>query len=207
MLTDLKITDFLHKLGSKEPAPGGGSAAALAASLGASLLSMVCQLTVRKKGYEEHWDECGKVGAETAEAAERLRVLIDEDTEAFNALMASFKMPKKAPDEKKARRAAIQKCTKRAIEVPLEVARLSRGLLSKAPRLALVGNENAVSDVGVGALLLTAGINGAVLNVEINLGGVKDEAFVRETKDAVKNVFEGVPTDLNAAMAKVHERL
>ncbi|HUT98805.1 MAG TPA: cyclodeaminase/cyclohydrolase family protein, partial [bacterium] len=102
---------------------------------------------------------------------------------------------------------AVQKCTKRAIEVPLEVARLGRRLLTKAPRLALIGNQNAVSDIGVGALLLTAGINGAILNVEINLGGIKDEGFVRETRDTIKNLLEGVPTDLNAAMAKVHERL
>jgi formiminotetrahydrofolate cyclodeaminase len=207
MLTDLTITDFLKKLGSREPAPGGGSSAALAASLGANLLAMVCQLTAGKKGYEEHWEECERENVGVVEAAERLRVLIDEDTEAFNALMASFKLPKESPDEKKARRKEIQKCTRRAIEVPLEVARLSRRLLTKAPRLAFVGNANAVSDIGVGALLLTAGINGAVLNVEINLGGIKDEGFVRETRDAVKNLLEGVPTDLNAAMAKVHERL
>ena len=185
----------------------GNSSAALAASLGANLLSMVCRLTAGKKGYEEFWDECKGENAGIAEAADRLRVLIDEDTEAFNALMASFKMPKQSPEEKKARKVAVQKCTKRAIEVPLEVARLGRRLLTKAPRLALIGNQNAVSDIGVGALLLTAGINGAILNVEINLGGIKDEGFVRETRDTIKNLLEGVPTDLNAAMAKVHERL
>jgi formiminotetrahydrofolate cyclodeaminase len=206
MLTDLTITDFLKKLGSKEPAPGGGSSAALAAGLGANLLAMVCQLTAGKKGYEEFWDECRGELVGIAEAADRLRVLIDEDTEAFNALMASFKLPKASPEEKRARGKEIQKCTKRAIEVPLEVARLSRRLLTRAPRLALIGNQNAVSDIGVGALLLTAGINGAILNVEINLGGLKDEGFVRETRNAVKNLLEGVPTDLNAAMAKVHER-
>lgn len=207
MLTDLKITEFLQKLGSKEPAPGGGSAAALAAGLGANLLSMVCRLTAGKKGYEEYWEECEREGAEITEAADRLRVLIEEDTEAFNALMSSFKMPKENPEEKKARRKAIQDCTKRAIEVPLEVARLSRKLLYKAPRLAFIGNSNAVSDIGVGALLLTAGINGAVLNVEINLGGIKDEGFAAQTRETVGNILEGVPTDLNAAMNKVHERL
>ncbi|MCX7021723.1 MAG: cyclodeaminase/cyclohydrolase family protein [bacterium] len=207
MLTDLTITDFLKKLGSQEPAPGGGSSAALAASLGANLLSMVCQLTAGKKGYEEYWDECKGENAGIAETADRLRVLIDEDTEAFNALMASFKLPKESPEEMKARNKEIQKCTKRAIEVPLEVARLSRRLLTKAPRMALIGNQNAISDIGVGALLLTVGINGAILNVEINLGGIKDEGFVREMRDAIKNLLEGVPTDLNAAMAKVHERL
>ncbi len=207
MLTDLKITEFLQKLGSREPAPGGGSAAALSASLGANLLSMVCQLTAGKKGYEEHWEECKREGAEITEAADRLCVLVDEDTDAFNALMASFKMPKGSPEKKKARRQAIQDCTKGAIEVPLEVAKLCRSLLSKTPRLALIGNQNAISDIGVGALLLTAGINGAILNVEINLGGIKDEGFVKETRGAIKNLFEGVPTDLNAAMAKVHEQL
>ncbi|OGD74757.1 MAG: hypothetical protein A2Y64_07015 [Candidatus Coatesbacteria bacterium RBG_13_66_14] len=207
MLTDLTITDFLKKLGSKEPAPGGGSSAALAASLGANLLAMVCQLTAGKKGYEEFWDECAGENAGIAEAADRLRALIDEDTEAFNALMASFRMPKESPEEKKARNIAVQKCTKRAIEVPLEVARLSRRMLTKAPRLALIGNRNAISDIGVGALLLTAGINGAILNVEINLGGITDEGFARETRNTIKNLLEGVPTDLNAAMAKVHERL
>ena len=207
MLTDLTLTEFLKKLGSKAPAPGGGSSAALAASLGANLLSMVCQLTAGKAGYEDYWDECRREDTEIAEAAERLRRLINEDTEAFNELMASFKLPKESPEEKTARRDEIQRCTRRATEVPLETARLCRSLLTKAPRLALIGNKNAISDIGVGALLLTAGLNGALLNVQINLGGLKDEGLVRELKNTVKNLQEGVSTDLNAAMTKVHERL
>lgn len=207
MLTGLKISEFLDKLGSNEPAPGGGSAAALAGAMGANLLTMVCALTEGKKGYEDYAEECAAARGAIGETATRLQQLVDEDTEAFNELMAAFKMPKKGKENKAARSRAIQEATKKATQTPLEVAELCRDTLRRAPRLAEIGNKNAISDVGVGALLLTNAVNGALLNVAINLPGLKDEAFVNEVKAKREVLLRGVATDLNAALAVVHRHV
>ncbi len=207
MLTTLKVAEFLEKLGSDEPAPGGGSAAALAGAMGANLLTMVCALTKNKKGYEEFAEECAAEQQTVGDAARRLQELVDEDTAAFNELMAAFKMPKKGLEAKRARSAAIQEATKKATESPLEVARLCRETLRHAPRLAAIGNKNAISDIGVGALMLTNALNGALLNVEINLPGLKDDNYVAQVKRECDELREGVATDLNAALTKVHQNI
>lgn len=207
MLTNLSISDFLSKLGSNEPAPGGGSAAALAGAMGANLLTMVCALTRGKKGYEEYAEECEHGLAEVGKVAGRLRELVDEDTAAFNELMAAFKLPKGDVEAKRARSEAIQAATRQATETPLEVAELCRETLRLTPRLAAIGNKNAISDIGVGALLLTGALNGALLNVEINLPGLKDDAYVAKVRERCDYLREGVATDLNAALTKVHQSI
>jgi len=168
---------------------------------------MVCALTAGKKGYEEYAEECAASQAQIGETAKRLKDLVDEDTAAFNELMAAFKMPKKTDEQKAARKEAIQRATKQATNTPLEVAELCRETLRRAPRLAEIGNKNAISDVGVGALLLTNAVNGALLNVAINLPGIKDEAFVNAIKTKREILLRGVATDLNAALATVHRHI
>ena len=207
MLTKLTINEFLDKLGSDEPAPGGGSASALGGAMGADLLAMVCALTKGKKGYEEVWDECKAAFDETKAASKRLRELIDEDTAAFNEWMTAIAMPKKTPEAKAARLEAIQVAIKKATEKPFEIATVARQMLTRAPRLAEVGNKNAISDIGVGSLLLTTAVNGGLLNVEINLGGIKDDRFVAKMKAGMENLRQGMATDLNAAMRTVHANL
>lgn len=179
-LTSMKITDFLSLLGSAEPAPGGGSAAALASSMGAALSAMVAHLTIGKKKYEEH-DSLNREALEQLEAVlAQLERTIDEDTEAFNGVSAVFAMPKETDEEKTARREAMQEALKAAVAVPFRVMTLGEQAVQLTAKLVGKSNPNAASDLGVAALNLKAGVHGAWLNVLINLSGIRDEAFVAD---------------------------
>ncbi len=177
MLVNLKVNEFINEVDSKSPAPGGGSVSALASSLGASLVRMMQHLSFGKKKYEANDEDVKAEFSKRFEALgavkDRLVQLVDEDTEAFNQVMKAFKMPKETDEEKKVRKAAIAEATMGAIEVPHEIARLSLEALELMYALIPAGNKNAITDLGVGALLLQAGLEGAVLNVKINLGGVE----------------------------------
>jgi formiminotetrahydrofolate cyclodeaminase len=177
MLIAKTVTGFADELASSSPAPGGGSVAALSGALGAALGVMVCNLTIGKAKYEAVWAELEPVKKEAEQLQQRLLELIDIDTDSFNKVMAAFKLPKETDEEKKARSEAIQAATMGAAEVPLEVALLCLKALRLTPMLAESGNENAISDIGVAAQQAEAGIQGAVLNVKINLGSIKDESF------------------------------
>lgn len=180
MLIHLKVVDFIEELASDSPAPGGGSASALAGSLGAALASMVANLTVGKEKFKEHEKEI-QLSLDTATRLKnKLTSLVDEDTEAFNRVMAAFKMPKAKDEEKKARSKAIQEAMQHAAKIPMEVAEACLEILVITELLVKKGNPNALSDGGVGALMAAAGVQGAVFNVRINLGSIKDEAFVKE---------------------------
>jgi formiminotetrahydrofolate cyclodeaminase len=179
--------------------------AALSGALGAGLVSMVANLTVGKKGYEQSWEEMKEVAAEAQGIKDHFVVAVDRDTEAFNAVMAGFRMPKGTSDQIAARDAAIEQATKTATLVPF-------GVLKEVPRaleLALVvaekGNKNSASDAGVAASALRTAAQGAWLNVRINLGNLKDDEFrqqlleqgtqilraVQEAADAVQRVVDG----------------
>lgn len=180
MLIHLKFIDFIEELASDSPAPGGGSVSALAGSLGAALASMVANLTVGKEKFKEHEKEI-QLSLDTATRLKnKLKGLVDEDTEAFNRVMAAFKMPKAKDEEKKARSKAIQEAMQHAAKIPMEVAEACLEILVITELLVKKGNPNALSDGGVGALMAAAGVQGAVFNVRINLGSIKDEAFVKE---------------------------
>jgi|YelNatPaOPRAMG01_1025707.scaffolds.fasta_scaffold06799_7 glutamate formiminotransferase/formiminotetrahydrofolate cyclodeaminase len=173
---------FVHEVSRDSPAPGGGSVAALAGALGAALASMVANLTVGKPGYEGAFAAMSET-AEAAQAAkEALLAAVDEDTRAFNAYMEALRLPKNTPEEKAARKAAMQAGLKQAVAVPLETARTCLKALALAKRAAEEGNRNSVSDAGVGAQMAFAGLKGAILNVLINLGGIDDAPFVDEMK-------------------------
>lgn len=179
-LVDRSVSDFVDECSVDSPAPGGGSVAALSGGLGVGLAAMVANLTVGKKGYEEVWDEMKQVAAEAQVLKNAFVSAVDKDTEAFNAVMACFRMPKSSPEEQQARQDAIQQATKHATMVPFDVlASVPRGL-----ELALVvakkGNKNSASDAGVAGAALRTAAEGAWLNVQINLGGIHDEAFKSE---------------------------
>ena len=188
MLVDKNIKEFLDELSSSSPAPGGGSVAALSGALGAALVSMTCHLTIGKKGYESVSDEMNEVLKKSNVLKENLTLLIDEDTNAFNKVMAAYKMPKETDEEKEKRRDAIQDALKNAANVPLDVMKQCVNVLSLAKIISEKGNKNAVSDAGVAALMSLAGLNSAALNIEINLSGIKDEKFVSEMKNEVKTL-------------------
>ena len=181
MLKDLKITDFLEKLSSNAPAPGGGSAAALAAATAASLTCMVFNLTIGKKLYNEATTEIQSKIKLELEKASNLNVLfielMDKDSEAFTDVISALKMPKETEEEKAKRQVAIQKGYIVALEVPLELATSAYGLYSSIEVAAAYGNKNAITDAGVAALMLQSAIEGAILNVKINLSSIKDERF------------------------------
>jgi methenyltetrahydrofolate cyclohydrolase len=185
-LVDLKITEFIGKLGSNEPAPGGGSASALAAAVGAALTRMVAELTIGKKKYEEYNEEMEAILAEMKTLNNHLLAAIDDDTEAFNKVSAVFDLPKETEEEKAARRNAMQIALKYATQVPFHTMELIEGGLRLTAKAVGKSNTNAASDLGVAALTMKAGLMGSWLNVLINLGGVKDEAFVAEYSEKGK---------------------
>ena len=188
-LTDMKLNEFCAALASKEPAPGGGSASAMMASMGVGLLGMVANLTVGRKKYAEHQQLMEEVVAKAENLRQQLVSAIDRDTEAYNGVSAVFSMPKETDDEKAARTAAMQAALKAATVVPYEVMELCRDALALAARAVGKSNTNAVSDLGVSAHSLLAGAHGAWMNVLINLGGIKDETFVAAKKSGGESII------------------
>ena len=174
----LRVEEFLAALGSQEPVPGGGTAAAVSGAMGAALVEMVAALTLaREKFADVH--PAMRIIAEAASAAraEMLR-LAREDALAYEAVVTARRLPKETEAEKTARSRAITEANRLATEVPMRTARAAARLLGALPELAEKGNPGAVSDTGTAALLLEASAEGALLNVGINLPGVKDTAFV-----------------------------
>jgi glutamate formiminotransferase/formiminotetrahydrofolate cyclodeaminase len=176
-LVSMAVDRFVDEVSSESPAPGGGSVAALAGSLAAGLAAMVANLTVGKKGYDAAWTELSALAERAQALKDRLLRAVDEDTEAFNAAMAAMRMPKGTPAEQAARDAALEAGYQQAARVPLGTATACLEAIDLARLVAEKGNRNSASDAGVAALMARAGVEGAVLNVLINLGSVRDEAF------------------------------
>ncbi len=176
-LVSMTVDRFTDEVSSESPAPGGGSVAALAGSLAAGLSAMVANLTVGKKGYDAAWAELSDLAERAQAVKDRLLRAVDEDTDAFNAAMAAMRLPKSTPDERAARDAALEAGYQQASRVPLGTARACLEALELSRLVAERGNRNSASDAGVAALMARAGVDGAVLNVLINLGSVRDETF------------------------------
>jgi formiminotetrahydrofolate cyclodeaminase len=207
MLTEMTINKFLDELASNSPAPGGGSVAALAGAAGAALSSMVCNLTIGKKKYADVQDEMKSVVEQSEQLRKELTQLIDKDTEAFNAVMAAFGLPKGTGQEQSIRVAAIQEATKGATLVPLSVMSACEKALLHARTVAQKGNKNSASDAGVAALLLHAGCAGAALNVRINLGGLTDAVFVQQTTHQLKAIVINVEALTREVLAEVEKSM
>ena len=180
-LVSMTVERFVDEVSSNSPAPGGGSVAALAGSLGAALAAMVANLTVGKAGYESAWKSSSAL-AERAQAlkASLLRA-VDDDTKAFDDVLAAMRLPKGTDAEKGARSAAIAAAYEKATSVPLATARLCLEAIVLAEEAARTGNRNSASDAGVGALLAKAGLESAILNVRINLPSVREGVFKAAT--------------------------
>lgn len=191
-LVDLTVREYLDVLKSDAPAPGGGSVSALAGAQGAGLLKMVCDLTLGKEKYKDFEAAVKEVRPVFEEAEEALMAGIDRDTEAFNMVMAAFGMPKDSDEEKAARREAIQKGTVASTEAPLENMKQAFRALEAAEKLAGKFNPNCMSDFGVGVMNLKLCIQGAFMNVKINLPGIKDEGLAAElAKQADEIMLDG----------------
>lgn len=179
-LVELKVADYLDVLKSNAPAPGGGSVSALAGAQGAGLVAMVTDLTLGKEKFADFEEVCKDVKEKAMALYEALTLAIDEDTEAFNLVAAAFKMPKETDEEKAARSAAIQAGTIKSTEVPFKTMELSLEGLKLATRLVGQSNPNCASDLGVGIINFRTAVEGAWLNVLINISGIKNQALAED---------------------------
>ena len=188
-LTEMKVNEFIGLLASDAPAPGGGSASALAGAMGVGLSKMVAALTTGKAKYAEFEPTVQQILAQAGGLTEKLTAAIDRDTEAFDGVSAVFAMPKGTDEEKAARKAAMQKALKEATLVPYETMQLCLDSLKVVQMGVGHTNTSAASDLGVAALNLKSAVQGAWLNVLINLAGIKDEAFVAEYKQKGQEIL------------------
>jgi formiminotetrahydrofolate cyclodeaminase len=207
MYIDQPMRHFLDKLASRSPEPGGGSVAALTGSLGAALVSMVCNLTLGKDKYKDVQPRI----EELVKASEQLRLdlqdLIQKDTEAYGALSAVYKMPKNTDAEKAARTAKMQEALKTACQVPFEIGLRSLDVAKLALRAAEIGNVAAVSDAGVAVLLAQACAQSAALNVKINVNSIKDAAYNQETWSRMQDVLGQVAALEKTVMALTYQKM
>jgi formiminotetrahydrofolate cyclodeaminase len=183
----LSVDAFTEALGSGAATPGGGSAAALSGALAASLVAMVARNTAANPSFAERAETLEEVAAEAESRRQYLLGLVEEDAAAFERVLAAFRLPKDTAELKDARSREIQASYREAVEVPLLVCRQALDVLVLAARIAELGNPNAVSDAGVAALLAASALDGAALNVDINLGSIKDESYRTESARTVQD--------------------
>lgn len=203
MLADMNIKTFLEETASSSPVPGGGSVAALSAGLAAALTAMVANLTIGKKNYEGVEEEMRAIAERAAMIRLKFVADIDRDSDAFNEVMAAFKLPKATEEETEARKAAIQQATKKASLVPLEVARDAFGLMESITAVVEKGNKNAVTDGAVAAMMARTAVLSALYNVKINLGSIKDQSFVDEVSKEVEALEANAISMEKEILAKV----
>lgn len=206
-LTQLTLREFNDVLASDAPAPGGGSASALVGAIGVSLGTMVANLSGNKRGWEskmEEFDEWGKVGQALKD---RLLTLVDEDTQAFNRVMAAFRMPKKSETEQQIRKESIEHANKYAAEVPFRIMETAFEAYGLLEQMAKNGNPNSITDAGVGAYCIDTAIAGAALNVRINLGGIEDSTFTTALQKQVADILSQSKEYCNKISTIVDEKI
>jgi formiminotetrahydrofolate cyclodeaminase len=189
--TDKRISEFLDALACKDPTPGGGSTAALAGALGAALVSMVCNLTLGKKGYEDVQAPMQDLLARSEALRRELPELLEADTQVYERVMAAYRLPRKSPEDKAARQEAMQVALKEAAEVPLRIAERCAEVVDLALPAAERGNTWAVSAAGGGVLLAEAARHGALMPGYSNLHSIEDAAYVEATKDRIAALTQG----------------
>jgi len=187
-LLKMDLREFCNETLSDSPAPGGGSVAALMGALGASLGGMVANLSAAKRGWDDKIEYFSDWAVKAQRLKDELLPLVDEDSAAFNKVMDAFGLPRESPEEKKTRSAAIESATQYAAEIPLKVMETSSKSYQLFSEMAEKGNPNSISDVGVGLLATHACIEGAALNVRINLGQLKDEKFKSALMEKVRQI-------------------
>ena len=192
MIKDKSIQVFLDELASKASTPGGGSAAAIVGAMGAALISMVANFTVGKKGYEDVDADAQTILDKSEKLRAQLTDMIKADVDVFNKVMGAYGMAKDTDEQKAGRTAAIQAALKEATDVPLACARLSAEVIKLCQPIAEKGNKNVISDAGVAVLAGQAALRSAALNVYINIGGIKDEVFVKDRQNQLDEIMAGM---------------
>jgi glutamate formiminotransferase / formiminotetrahydrofolate cyclodeaminase len=206
-LSKMSLKTFADETASESPAPGGGSIAAYVGSLGASLATMVANLSSHKKGWDDRWETFSEAAEEGQRLKDALLQKVDEDTAAFNVLMQAMSLPKGTDNERLTRKEAMNAATKLAIEVPLSTMRLSLESFGIIQKMAEFGNPNSVSDAGVGALCARAAVRGAYLNVKINAAGFEDKVYIESVlAEAEKMVLEAEKLEI-VTMKIVNEKI
>lgn len=187
-LTDLSIKEFLVKTASNSPVPGGGSIAALSAAVAASLSEMVARLTIGKDGYDALEEDMKKIAKDAADYRNKLIKDIDRDSNAYNNVMAAFKLSKGTEQEQKNRKRAIQEALKSASLVPLDVAKDAFKIIELAEKVVKYGNESAVTDGTVAVMMARTAVLSALYNVKINLISIKDLDFIEKVRKEIKHM-------------------
>jgi len=179
-LVDLSVTGFINETSSESPAPGGGSVSALMGTLGAALGTMIANISSHKRGWDDRWEEFSGWAEKGIKYQKELLNLVDEDTKAFNSILAAYGLPEKTEEEEATRNKTIQEATKYAIQVPFRVMQTAYDSFEVVKAMAEIGNPNSVSDAGVGALAIRSCVMGAFLNVKINASSLDDKNFIDE---------------------------
>lgn len=207
-LTNLPLHELLERLGSSDPVPGGGSAAALAGAMGAALVAMVAELTIGRPEYAEHEETIRHLRFDALDRRAELLDLAEQDAAAYDAVIRARRLPKASDAEREARAEALGSAMVDAARAPLRAAVVASEVLDLAQRIAPIGNRNAVSDAGVAALLAAAAIRGAALNVRINIPYLAPDSDLRASAPAELDRLEAVAASgEQAAMAAVNARL
>ncbi len=206
-LISMPLNDFADETASESPAPGGGSIAAYVGALGASLATMVANLSSHKKGWDERWQEFSNWAAKGQQCKNELLKLVDADTAAFNKIMEAFALPKTTVEEKLKRTEAIQAATKYAIEIPFKVMQTAAAGMEIAKAMVQTGNPNSVSDAGVGALCIRTAVMGAFMNVRINASGCNDTNFVNDIMAKGKVIENDIIAEEAAVLRIANEKI
>ena len=207
MITERPVDKFLDELASGAPTPGGGSAAAIMGAMGAALISMVCNVTIGKKGHESVEAEMASVRDESEKLRARLTAMVAEDVTAFDGLMAAYRMPKNTDEEKTRRAAAIQLSLRAATEAPLACARACAQVVALSRRAAEKGYAGVVSDAGVGVLAAHSALRSAALNVYINAPSLKDRVFAAAAIAELEKLTADCARESEVVFALVRSRL
>ncbi len=179
-LVEMTLQEFADETASESPAPGGGSISAYVGALGAALGAMVANLSAHKRGWDDRWSEFSYWAKKAVEYQQKMMFLVDEDTRAFNRIMDGFALPKSTEEEKKHRSQIIEEASKYAMQVPLMTAETALASMEVMKQMVDIGNPNSITDAGVGALCARTAVLGAVMNVRINAGGIKDSSFTQD---------------------------
>jgi len=207
MITQSSVEKFLDDLAGGAPTPGGGSAAAIMGAMGAALVSMVCNVTIGKKGYEGVEAEMKAVLSESERLRRRLTDMVAEDIAAFDSIMSAYKLPKATETDKTLRSAAIQAGLRRATETPLDCARVCAEVIALARRASEHGYLNVISDGGVGVLAGFTALRSAALNVYINAPALKDRVFAERATAELEKLVESGAAESEAVYTIVRNKL
>ncbi|HZT08037.1 MAG TPA: cyclodeaminase/cyclohydrolase family protein [Chloroflexota bacterium] len=205
-LSSLTIDEFLERLGSSDPTPGGGSLAALAGAMAAAMLAMVCNLTVGHARYADVEPEVRSLLDRARAIQQRLLALANADVDAYESVRDAYRLPRGAEDERARRAAAIERSMIRATEVPVDTAEAAREIVDLARRAADITNANALGDVVVAGHLAAAAVHGAAAQARLNLATISDSSFVERIRDRVARLTDDMDARVADMMAAIDRR-